>query len=205
MLKHLPEGFVYLEDHIPDLVVDAKYFGSDNFLGRPVSGYEANTVICTEEAAAACARAAALLRSQGYRLVAWDGYRPRRAVEDFCRWGADAADQRRKAIHYPRVEKADMFILGYIAPDSSHCRGSALDVGLCDVNGVPLDLGTCFDYMDPASWPDSTAVPLQARTLRRILRDAMMAAGFVPIREEWWHFRLKDEPFPETDFDFPVK
>jgi len=38
-----------------------------------------------------------------------------------------------------------------------------------------------------------------------ILRRAMLAAGFKPMDSEWWHFTLKDEPFPDTYFTFPVK
>jgi D-alanyl-D-alanine dipeptidase len=57
---------------------------------------------------------------------------------------------------------------------------------------------------DPRSWPSDTSVSPQAQANRRALRDAMTAGGFRPLREEWWHFTLEAEPFPETYFDFPV-
>ena len=40
---------------------------------------------------------------------------------------------------------------------------------------------------------------------RMILRQAMLRHGFKPFETEWWHFTLKDEPFPNTYFTFPVK
>ena len=33
----------------------------------------------------------------------------------------------------------------------------------------------------------------------------MIAAGFKGLATEWWHFTLRDEPYPETFFDFPME
>ena len=126
-------------------------------------------------------------------------------MDDFCRWGADLADQRRKALHYPAVEKARMFEEGYIARRSSHTRGSAVDLTLADADGQPLDMGTRFDFMDPRSWPDSRDVSAAQRENRMRLRDAMLACGFLPYEREWWHFSVSPEPYPDTYFDFPVR
>jgi D-alanyl-D-alanine dipeptidase len=38
-----------------------------------------------------------------------------------------------------------------------------------------------------------------------ILRKAMLRHGFKPYDCEWWHFTLRNEPYPDTYFTFPVK
>ncbi|MBQ7491155.1 MAG: M15 family metallopeptidase [Clostridia bacterium] len=204
--RELPKGFVYIDELIEDCIIDAKYAGTDNFMGRPADGYEQPLVIMTKEVAAGCVKAAELLRKQGYVLKIFDAYRPQRAVDDFCRWGEDTCDIRRKPIQYPNVEKKDMFDQGYIARRSGHTRGKAVDLTLVDrKTRQELDMGSCFDFMDPRSWPDSDEVTSAQRRNRCILRDAMLAAGFVPYECEWWHFSVDPEPYPDTYFNFPIR
>ena len=202
----LPEGFVYIDELIEDCIIDAKYAGTDNFMGRPADGYEQPLVVMTKEAAEGCVKAADILRKQGYLMKFYDAYRPQRAVDDFCRWGEDDADQRRKPVHYPNVEKKTMFEFGYIATKSGHTRGRAVDLTLVDSKThQELDMGSIFDYMDERSWPSNTDItPLQQKN-RAILRDAMLASGFKPIMSEWWHFNVDPEPYPDTYFDFPIR
>lgn len=202
----LPAGFAYIEDVIGDCIVDAKYAGTDNFMGRPAVGYEAPLVVASCEAAEACARAADLLRAQGYLLKVFDGFRPRRAVEDFARWAASPDEERRKPIQYPNVDKRDMFALGYIAEKSGHSRGSSIDLTLVDMHThQELDMGSIFDYMDPRSHHGAAGLTDAQERNRAILRDAMCACGFVLYQEEWWHYNLKVEPYPDTYFDFPIR
>ena len=202
---HLPEGFFYIDEWIDDCLTDAKYAEEDNFIGRPIAGYERALVIVSRPVRDGLIAAADRLRPQGLRLLLFDSYRPQRAVDDFCRWGAQAQDQRRKALHYPAVDKARMFEEGYIARRSSHTRGCAVDLTLADRDGRPLDMGTRFDFMDPRSWPDSPDVTPAQRENRMRLRGAMLACGFLPYEREWWHFAVSPEPFPDTYFDFPVR
>ena len=204
--RELPEGFVYIDELIEDCIIDAKYAGSDNFMGCPVDGYEQPLVVMSKEAAEGCVRVADLLRKQGYILKFFDSYRPQRAVDHFCRWGEDLEDRRRKPIHYPNVSKATMFEEGYIARKSGHTRACAVDLTLVDAKThQELDMGSGFDFMDPRSWPDSDQVTEQQRENRYILRDAMLACGFAPYECEWWHFTVDPEPYPDTYFDFPVR
>jgi D-alanyl-D-alanine dipeptidase len=204
--RELPEGFVYIDELIEDCIIDAKYAGTDNFMGRPAVGYEQPLVVMTREAAEGCVKAAEILRKQGYVMKFFDAYRPQRAVDDFCAWGEDSADQRRKPVHYPNVEKLKMFDEGYIARRSGHTRGKAVDLTLVDMNThQELDMGSIFDFMDPRSWPDSELVTPEQRKNRYILRDAMLASGFEPYEGEWWHFSITPEPYPGTYFDFPIK
>ncbi len=205
--KGLPKGFQYVDDVVPDCVVDAKYAGTDNFLGRPVDGYTAPLVVVTDEAAQRLVKAAEVLRRQGYIMRFYDSYRPQRAVDDFMRWGADAEDYRRKPIHYPHVDnKKDMFALGYICEKSGHTRGCAVDLSIMDMNThQELDMGSIFDYMDERSHHGAAGLTPQQEKNRAILRDAMCANGFKLYNEEWWHYIVDPEPYPDTYFDFPIE
>ncbi len=199
-------GFVDAGRMIPGLAIDMKYVGHDNFLGRPVAGYEAPACLLTRETVAALARAQERLQAFGLGLKVFDCYRPKRAVADFAAWAKDLADQQRKAEHYPGVDKSRLFELGYIAERSGHSRGSTIDLTLIDVRtGEELDMGGRYDLFDEASWPSNQGVSAQARANRMLLQHVMAGSGFRPLREEWWHFTLQDEPYPETYFDFPVR
>ena len=200
------DPFVDAARHVPGLALDMRSAGSDNVVGRPIAGYEAPRCLLTPQAARALATVQSSLAPEGLGLKVFDCYRPRRAVADFAAWARDPADTRMKAAYYPRTDKADLFRLGYIAERSSHSRGSTVDLTLVRrADGAELDMGTPFDLFDEASATDfSGLTPAQARHRRR-LRDAMIRAGFVPYAQEWWHFTLKDEPFPDTAFDQPVR
>jgi len=197
---------VHVEDNIPNIRIDMRYFGSHNFIGRPITGYEANTAILTEKACAALARVQASLEDRGFILLILDAYRPAQAVADFVRWGEDLSDIATQQTYYPSLSKADILKDGYVARKSSHSRGSTVDLTLVgQETGLPLDMGCPFDFFGPESDPDyKDLTPIQAEN-RKILRNAMEAQGFVISSIEWWHFRLKDEPFPKTFFDFPVQ
>lgn len=199
-------GFVDAVEAVPGLLAEMRYFGEENFVGRPIAGYEASVCLLTREAAAALVVAQAQLRTLGYGLKVHDCYRPVRAVADFAAWARDPADEKRKADYYPHVDKSRLFELGYIAERSGHSRGSTLDVTLVrSASGGELDMGSRYDLFDTKSWPTDETVGVEARANREMLRDAMLGAGFRPLKEEWWHFTLNGEPYPETYFDFPVK
>lgn len=198
--------FVDVASAIPDLVVEMRYAGDENFIGRPITGYEEPVCLLTREAAAALVRVQAGLKRGGLGLKVFDCYRPARAVADFAAWARDPADEKRKADYYPNVDKSKLFELGYIAERSGHSRGSTLDVTLVRLDtGREVDMGSGYDLFDTKSWPEDTTVSVQARVNRAALQRAMTAEGFRPLKEEWWHFTLNNEPYPETYFDFTVR
>ena len=200
-----PPDFVDLRAAVPGLEVDLRYFGSDNFVGRPVAGYEANVAYLTQPAARALEAVQRELAADGLALKVFDAYRPQRAVDDFVRWAQDPADAT-KDTYYPNVDKRALIPRGYIAERSGHSRGSTVDVTLVRLSdGVELDMGGSFDFFDLLSWPASTLVTPVQHGNRMKLRDAMLRHGFLPLQEEWWHFTLRDEPYPATYFDFPVQ
>jgi len=203
----LPDNFVYLEDIDPSIIQDMKYFTYDNFIGRPIKGYETGRCIITRPAALALAKVQKILQQQSRSLKVFDCYRPQTAVNDFIEWGDDALDQKMKASYYPRVNKADFFTLGYVGKKSGHTRGSTVDLTIVrvepDKNVTELAMGTHFDFMDEHSHYFSTQVSEEARKNRILLREVMQT-DFNPYDIEWWHFSLKNEPFPDIYFDFPV-
>lgn len=202
----LPDDFVYVAEVVPNVVIDARYAGDNNFVGRPVDGYLANTVILTRPAAEALAKVSEDLAAFGLGLKVFDGFRPQRAVDHFVRWAADLSDQSTKARHYPDVEKEHLFRDGYIAERSGHSRGSTVDLTIIDLaTGEELPMGTPFDYFGLESWPSYTKLPAEQRAFRALLQQVMTRHGFRPLNEEWWHFTLENEPYPETYFDFPVE
>lgn len=198
-------GFVYLDEAVPGALWDAKYAGNDNFLGRPADGYRVNRVVCAKELAAALVRAEVLAEQKGLRLFVFDAYRPARAVADFCRWAAQPDDGKRKSVHFPNIDKASLIDLGYIAEKSGHSRGCTVDLTLSTPNGFLLDMGGCFDLMDTRSHLDYPGLSSEQAKNRDTLRGILLPLGFTDYECEWWHFRLKNEPYPDMYFDFPIE
>ena len=200
-----PDCFVSVSEAIPDVLLDVRYYSTYNFVGERVDGYEAPVVLLTREAASALALVNQDMRAKGLRLVLYDGYRPQRAVDHFVRW-AESTDESMRAAFYPDVDKRDLFDRGFIARRSGHSRGSTVDLTLLDEKtGQLLDMGGPFDFFGELSHPDSPAVTPVQHENRMLLREAMLAHDFKPLSTEWWHFTLKDEPYPDTYFDFPVR
>ncbi|MCL1826022.1 MAG: L,D-transpeptidase family protein [Betaproteobacteria bacterium] len=201
-----PKGFVFVQDVIPGVARDIRYFGADNFMGARADGYEAPQAILSVEAAVALKAVSGDLRKKGYGLKIFDAYRPEQAVRHFVRWAEDLNDARMKTRFYPDVDKAMLFKEGYIAGRSGHSRGSVLDLTLIDLkSGQEVDMGSTFDLFGKISHHGASGITSVQAANRDILRAAMEVRGFGRLQEEWWHYRLKDEPYPKTFFDFPVR
>lgn len=201
----IPRGFGYVHEVIPDARYDIRYHGDDNFLGVPVDGYLEPVAILTMEALKALRNAADDFRSHGYGIIVFDGYRPQKAVDHFVRWAREIGDTLTKRTYYPDVNKAHLFSLGYIASRSGHSRGSTVDLTLFDLQtGQEIDMGTGFDFFGPLSAHDSDQVTPEQLANRNFLRRIMVKHGFIPYPEEWWHYTLQNEPYPEKYFDFDV-
>ncbi|RJS01964.1 M15 family metallopeptidase [Xanthomonas sp. CFBP 7698] len=200
-------GLIDVQRLAPNLAVDLRYAGSNNFTGRVVPGYLAPRCYLLRPAAEALARVAQRLESDGYRLQVFDCYRPVRAVQAFVAWAADLGDQSTKAQYYPRVDKRAL--LGdYIAETSGHSRGATLDLGLLDCRHgacAAVDMGTAFDFFDTRAHTDAPEITDAQRAQRRRLLRAMAAEGFANYPMEWWHFTFRSEPTPDTAYDVPVE
>ena len=229
-LNALPSGFVYIEDIDKSIIVNLKYFTNDNCIGRRVPHYKANRGIMTRDTAIALSKAQKKFLEKGYSIVIYDAYRPAPSVTYFMEWMKDERDNIRKKYHYPYVEqKKDMKDI-YIASKSGHSRGSTVDMTIIKVdnklltksvyeerifngkvypfnNDNTIDCGTSYDLMDPASWSDNNPMDFtdEQRNNRELIKTIMESCGFKVLPEEWWHFSLVDETFPDIYFDFDIQ
>jgi len=198
-------GFVLLSDYVPQIIQEIRYFSTYNFIGDRIDGYEEPVALLTKEAARALKTVSSEMNVKGYRLKIFDAYRPETAVRHFILWGIEDADVRMKPYFYPDVEKQALFSEGYIARRSSHSRGSTVDLTLLDMKtGKEVDMGGPFDLFSAVSHPDYRGITEEQYDNRMFLREAMLRNGFLPIDCEWWHFTLRDEPYPDSYFSFPV-
>ena len=200
-----PSGFVVLADYVPHIVQEIRYYSTYNFIGERIDGYEEPCALLTKEAARALKSVSNEMIVHGYRLKIFDAYRPACAVKHFVLWGIEDQDIRMKPYFYPDLQKQELFEQGYIAKKSSHSRGSTVDLTLLDMStGKELDMGSPFDLFSVVSHPDYKGITEQQYENRMMLQRAMVRNGFEPIDCEWWHFTLKDEPYHDTYFEFPV-
>ena len=198
--------FVVLAEVVPDIIQEIRYYGTYNFVGRRLPGYEAPVAIMTRRAADSLASVSRDVVRLGYRLKVFDAYRPTRAVMYFVGWARQPADTLMKAYFYPETDKADVFRLGYVAHRSGHSRGSTVDLTLFDMRTErEADMGGTYDFFGEVShYGNRRGLTAEQVERRRVLREAMLRHGFKPIGTEWWHFTLADEPYPDTYFDFPI-
>ena len=197
--------FVLLSEAVPDVILEIRYYSTYNFVGDRIDGYEEPVAMLTKEAAAALKEASDELMGLGYRLKIFDAYRPQTAVTHFMNWALDSGDTRMKDYFYPDLEKDVLFPQGYIAEHSGHSRGSTVDLTLFDMRTErEVDMGGTFDYFGELSHPDYMDITQEQYAMRMLLREVMMKHGFRPLAEEWWHFTLEREPYPDTYFTFPV-
>ena len=201
----MERGFVFLDEVLRGVRWDAKYATWDNFTGKPVEGYEVNRIVGSYALAGALLEAKLRAASLGFGLLLWDAYRPQRAVDRFLAWSVEPEDGRTKERFYPNIERAQMFSNGYVAPKSGHSRGSAVDLTLYRLDTVDIAaMGGEHDLMDERSHHGANGLASAEAENRRCLCSLMAASGFEPYEREWWHYVLRDEPYPDTYFDFPV-
>lgn len=205
-------AFVMITDIIPEAILEIRYYSTFNFIGERIPGYEQPVALMTKQACDSLKVVSDELMAKGYRLKIYDAYRPQCAVDFFVEWAKDVDDVRMKEYFYPELDKAVLIPLEYIASKSSHTRGSTVDLTLFDMRTQKeADMGCTFDYFGEASHPDITPGqacgayrPINEEQYRNrmILRETMLSHGFRPYECEWWHFTLRDEPFPDTYFTF---
>ncbi len=225
-----PYDFVNVKEVIPDIIIELRYFGEHNFIGRRIEGYNKPICYLTKAAADSLSKVQEELRKFNLTLKIYDGYRPQRAVNHFVEWAKDLSDTLMKKEFYPTVDKKNLFQDGYIADRSSHSRGSTVDLTivpipipeqdrfnkyseLCECY-LPLekrfkdnsiDMGSGFDCFHPISHTINNSLELNQRINRLLLKTIMEKYGFKNYPLEWWHFTLINEPYPDTYFDFPIE
>jgi D-alanyl-D-alanine dipeptidase len=201
----MKDDFAFVDELVSGIRWDAKYATWDNFTGKPLDGYLANRIVGTTALCAALQDAREEAASFGFGLLLWDGYRPQRAVDCFLRWAKQPEDGRTKLRHYPNIDRAAMFERGYVAARSGHSRGGTVDLTLYHLTtGELAPMGGDHDLMDAISHHGATGITQVEARSRQSLRSIMEVCGFSSYDCEWWHYALRDEPYPRTYFDFPI-
>ena len=204
--NRLPDGFVYITDVIPDIILEIRYYTTYNFVGVRIDDYLSPVAILSTEAAQALKTANGAFRRAGYAVKVFDAYRPQGAVNHFVRWAADESDIITKEYFYPDIEKNRIIPEGYIMERSGHSRGSTIDLTIIDMlTGREVDTGSPFDFFGEISHHATNLITGEQAANRLIIKNIMENAGFNPYDVEWWHYTLNDEPYPDTYFDFPVQ
>ena len=202
----LPKDFTYLHEFLPEVLLEIRYASFYNFIGKPINGYTSPVAILSKEAAEKLKMASKYLYKKDFILKIFDAYRPQKALDHIVKWAADLNDTSMKKYFYPGIDKAQLIPEGYISDRSAHTRGSALDLTLVNMNsGCDLDMGTPFDYLGEQANHGSISITAEQTANRNILKDAMEQTGFAPYDQEWWHYILINEPYPDTYFDFPFE
>ncbi len=226
----IPESFIDVQKVIPGMIMDIRYTGPHNFLGEKVDGYLAPKCYLTKEATDALANVQKDLEPYALSLKIYDCYRPQRAVNHFVRWAREIENTKTMKEFYPTIDKRNLFKDGYIAERSGHSRGSTVDLTLVPfpappqpdyVNGQPLsecylpaekrfldnsiDMATGFDCFHELSHTANAKVSTQQKINRLLLKSVMEKHGFKNYDLEWWHYTLKNEPYPDTYFDFVIE
>ncbi len=223
----LPPGFVYLREIDSSIAQDMRYASYDNFVGRPLPGYEAPECVVQRDIALALKRVQSALSTSGLSLKVYDCYRPTRAVRAMAAWANDGRGDGPTKRFFPKLHKGSLFGLGYISSHSHHSSGIAVDLTLVAVstpaapafdprgayaactapaaerspdNGI--DMGTGYDCFDSASHTYSTAISAEQRKWRKTLLSAMAAQGFRNYFREWWHYAYGGS---RGTYDFPIR
>ncbi|WP_204723375.1 M15 family metallopeptidase [Fastidiosibacter lacustris] len=229
IIKEKPSDFINIKSVIPTIQVSVRYYTDNNFVGRRIKGYETPVCLLTKKATLALKKVQDQLLPMGLSLKVYDCYRPQTAVNDFADWAENLNETQMRTEYYPTVDKSNLFKEGYIDYHSGHSRGSTVDLTIIPLDSkIPiydpkkkqapctsaqhlrspdnsLDFGTGFDCFSPMSHPSYQNLSPQIKANRLLLRTLMIEAGFKPLETEWWHFTLKEEPYPKIYFDFPVQ
>ena len=204
--QKLPNGFTYLLEIDPTIKKELRYYTSKNFVGKPIDGYLNNKIIISIPAAKALKKIQTKLLDSGLSLKIFDAYRPQQAVDHFVRWAKIMNDTLKKQLYYPDIKKSELFKLGFIALKSGHTRGSTVDLSIVDIKtSKELDMGSSYDFFGEKSHPFYKKITKTQMKNRMLLRTIMIKNGFIPYDNEWWHFTLKDEPYPTTYFNFTIE
>lgn len=204
--QNLPKGFIYLSSIDKTIQSELRYFSDNNFIGQKIEGYNNNRIIVLRETGNALHKVQKVLLKKGLSLKIFDAYRPQQAVNHFVRWAKVLSDTLKKKEYYPNVKKSELFKQGYISSKSGHSRGSSVDLTIVYVKtGKELDMGSPFDFFGTESHPYSEKIGVDHKKNRFLLRKVMIENGFKPYKNEWWHFTLKNEPFPSTYFNFSIE
>lgn len=202
---NIKDNFALVDEEIPNIILDMRYYSSYNFVGKRINGYEDNCAIMSKEAIKALKKVSDELLLRGYKLKIFDAYRPQMAVNHFVKWSKNTNDTRMQKYFYPNIDKKEIIDKEFIVKHSSHSSGSTIDLTLFDIKqNTDLDMGSDFDMFDDISYSHTNKITKIQQRNRDLLINTMTKYGFINYEKEWWHFTLKNEPFKNIYFNFKV-
>lgn len=184
-LAPVRSGFVDLAQLDTGILLDIRYATANNFTKAQI--YDCPACLLRPEVARAIVKANRNLKKRGLRLKMFDCYRPQPYQQRLWDKTPDP---------------------NYVTPPakgSMHSRGVAVDLTIVDARGVPLDMGTPYDFFGPEAHTDYVKLPQKVLDNRRLLRETLEAVGFKGIRTEWWHFSWQKKVYPLSDYVWPCK
>lgn len=177
------DKFVQINTQESGFVLNMKYATDDNFLHTQV--YPCAKCYLRPEAAKALLEAQKMALEQKKRIIIYDCYRP-------------LSIQKKMFEIVPNED----WVANPYKRGSMHNKGIAVDVGLANMAGDTLEMGTAFDSFSPAAHYADTIITKTATANRKILRNIMIKAGFVPYENEWWHFNFPNTDYKNADFNW---
>ena len=177
------DDFVRIKEYIPSVEEMLYYATSDNFTGQII--YDFNEAYLRYGTVKKLSAASEELGKQGFGLIIWDGFRPVSAQNKLWEVCPDS-----NFVSSPK---------GYRA----HCRGSAVDVTLYDLEtGESVTMPSGFDDFTAAGDRDFTDCTEKQKKNATLLTDVMVRNGFKTINTEWWHF-VDTEEYPIEENFYP--
>lgn len=166
-------ALVRVRDYIPDIWVDLRYAGENNFTGAAVYDFsDAYLRYGTVKKLAAVQEA---LRGEGLSLLIWDAYRPQYA----------------QRLLWERCPDAN-FVANPDTGGSKHSNGGTVDITICTSDGAPMEMPSEFDEFSALADRDYSDVSAEAAANAEKLERLMDAAGFDGYSAEWWHYTDRD-------------
>ena len=157
----------------PRLRLDIRYATPANFMGRTL--YPIARAVAQRPVADALSKVQTRAEAAGYGLLIFDAYRPWRITR--MMWEETPPD-RREFVADPHT-------------GSRHNRGCSIDLTL-HRGGAEVVMPSPYDDFTPAAYRSNIAAPAKALELSRMLEAWMVAEGFVPLANEWWHYDWAD-------------
>ncbi len=179
------QGFTDIADIDPTIHVSLMYSRADNFTGR-ILYEDLRQAYLHPLAAKALKEAQRLLKKErpDLSIKVYDAARPMSIQQKMC----DTVKNTNHSFYVSNPRNGG----------GLHNYGLAVDITLCKADGDTIPMGTKIDNMNNLSHIDnedgllkSGKISREAYDNRRLLRKVMRAAGWKPLRTEWWHFNLR--------------
>lgn len=155
--------------------LDIRYATKNNFMKRKM--YSQARAFLQRPAAEALVRVHCKLKTNGYGLLIFDGYRPWSVTKQF--WD-ETPPAKRDFVADPKK-------------GSKHNRGCAVDLSLFNLKtGKEVRMPSAYDEFSKRASPDFKGGSREQMKRRDLLRAEMESEGFTVDAGEWWHFDYRD-------------